>query len=193
MTDLPRLPPGVLLSSSTRTKRGHFEVHILFRLRHGSWKVDETQTKRQSAKRIPLQTHLHTYRLWWRHLLHRYVWVSNGCGGGEGDWSGVTALPPRTVGKYGRCSEAQQFPSLAPLVQHVPLTRGGYKKPDPFISQYSPFHGRQFFPVTWRNDSVISLRLIVAAVRVSFSTGSAPDPLQYRFFVLTRQYSLQSP
>lgn len=113
--------------------------------------------------RIPLQTHLHTYRLWWRHVLHRCVWVSNGCEGGEGDWRGVTVLPPRTVGKYSRCSEAQQFPSLAPLVQHVPLIRGGYKKPDPFISRYSPFHRRQIFfpPVTWRSRCVISLLLIV--------------------------------
>lgn len=126
--------------------------------------------------RIPLQTHLHTYRLWWRHLLHRYVWVSNGCGGGEGDWSGVTALPPRTVGKYSRCSVAQQFPSLSPLVQHVPLTRGDTRSQTHSSRNTPPSTDDNFFPVTWRSRYVISLRLIVPTVLVSFSTGSAPAP-----------------
>jgi len=143
--------------------------------------------------RIPLQTHLHTYRLWWRHLLHRYVWVSNGCGGGEGDWSGVTALPPRTVGKYSRCSEAQRFPSLAPQCSTCHW-QGGIQEARPIHLAILPLPQTTiFFPVTWRSRCVISLRLIVAAVMMSFSTGSALDPLQYRFFVLPRQYSLQSP
>lgn len=148
MTDLPRLPPGVMLSSSNRNNGGTLKVHILFWLWHGRWKVDKEQTNR-SAMHIPLQTHIHTYRLWWRHLWRRYVMLSNGSGGGERE-VGWLHFRCRLWENVAGVLEAKQCPPLARLVRHVPLTgrrggRGNKKKPDPFIRDTPPSNDDNLF------------------------------------------------
>jgi hypothetical protein len=141
---------------------------------------------------IPLQTHLHTYRLWWRHLLHRYVWVSNGCGGGEVDWSGVTALPPRTVGKYSRCSESTALPLSCPSNAARAIDKWGIQETRPIHLAILPLP-ELTFPSHVTGSRVISLWLVAVVVLVSFSTWLAPDPLQYHWFYCAKNTLYRVP
>ena len=64
--------------------------------------------------------------------------------GGRLKWGDCTSAAD--CGKIQQVFRSTAIPLSFPSSAARAIDKGGYKKPDPFISQYSPFHRRQFFP-----------------------------------------------
>jgi hypothetical protein len=156
MTDLPRLPPGVLLSSSTRNNEGTLRS-IYF---SGCATGVERYTKYKQKERAQSAFHYkHIYTLTGyddviscTDMCVGKQWVRGR--GGRLKWGDCTSAAD--CGKIRQVFWSTAIPLPCPSSAARAIDKGGYKKPDPFISQYSPFHRRQFSP---SRDGMVALSL----------------------------------